>query len=164
MRSKDTVASLVQTSANREPEVGARSQVIEVKEEFSQAGGVSARGIDMSVDETIDISSDSESASSSEAETDLVSSEDERGAVEPLSKAPKIPKVTESPELNEVWMQNPSSKIVHAVARHGSQLSDIPITKCGRRADRSFNSVAVLTDWTAKCRVCFRGRRQPEVG
>ena len=92
MRSKDTVASLVQTSANHEPEVGARSQVIEGKEEFSEAGEVSARGIDMSVDETIDISSDSESASSSEAETDLVSSEDERGAVEPLLRLQRFPR------------------------------------------------------------------------
>ena len=66
--------------------------------------------------------------------------------------------------MNEVWMLNPSSKIVHAVVRHGLIQGGVPITRCGRRADKSFTSVAVLNDWTAKCHVCFKGRRQSEVG
>ena len=143
---------------------GDAGQVAEVKEEVSDADGASGEGLTMSLDETIDVSSESESASSSEAQTELESSEDEAVVMDQVSKAPRIVKVTESPDLNEVWLQNPSSKIVHAVAKHMCHNNSPPITKCGRRADKEFNSVAVLTDWTAKCRICFKGRRQPMVG
>ena len=158
------VAPFARTSHGQVPEAEPRNQAVEVKEESSEVDVVSGQGISLSVDETIDVSSESESADSSEAETDLMSSEDDGKIEEPPSKIPRILRVAESPEINEVWMQNPSSKVVHAVVRHGSSPSGVPITKCGRRADKSLTSVAVLTDWTAKCRVCFRGRRQPEVG
>ena len=154
-----------QPNEKLESQIANDSKVVEVKEEPSEVDGASAAGIDVSVTETVDVSSESESASSSEAETDLVSSEDEKvGVMEQPLKTPKVARVAESPDLNEVWMHNPSSKIVHAVSKHVSCLGSLSITKCGRRADQSFNSVAVLADWTAKCRICFRGRRQPEVG
>ena len=140
------------------------SKAVAVKAEPSEVDGASATGLDISVAETVDVSSESESASSSEAETALVSSDDDKGIVQQQLKIPKVSRVAESPDLNEVWMQNPSSKIVHAISKDVSRLGSLSITKCGRRADHSFNSVAVLTDWTAKCRICIRGRRQPEVG
>ena len=148
------------------PQEGAvsKSEVVEVKEENSEADGTSGRGITVSVADTIEVSSDSDSASSSEAETEMQSSADEQNGVGHVEPSQKIPRLSESPQLNEVWLQNPSSKIVHAVAVHDAMPGVVPITKCGRRAERSFNSVAVLNDWTAKCRVCFKGRRQPKVG
>ncbi len=158
-----------QPNEKLESQIANDSKVVEVKEEPSEVDGASAAGIDVSVAETVDVSSESESASSSEAETDLVSSEDEKGVMEQPLKTPKVARVAESPDLNEVWMQNPSSKIVHAVSKHVSCLGSLSITKCGRRADQSFNSVAVLTDWTAKCRICSevddsQKFAKPEVG
>ena len=104
------VAPFARTSDGQAPEAEPRNQAVEAKEEFSEVDVVSGQGISLSVDETIDVSSESESASSSEAETDLMSSEDDRKIEEPPSKIPRILRVAESPEINEVWMQNPSSK------------------------------------------------------
>ena len=161
---KTPVASFTKAADDHLPEAESKNPLSEVKEESSEVDVVSGLGVALSVNETIEVSSESDSASSSEAESNLISSEDERKGEEPSPKMPRIVRMAESPELNEVWVQNPSSKIVRAVVRHGSFQSGIPITKCGRRADKSFTSVAVLTDWAAKCRVCFKGRRQPEVG
>ena len=115
----------------------------EVKEEVVDADRTSGSGLDFSVIGTIDVSSESESASSSEAETQLESSEDE--VVEPAPKAQKFIRIAESPDLDEVWLQNPSSKIVHAVSKRMHPCSGPPVTKCGRRADKEFNSVAWRT-------------------
>ena len=161
---KTPVVNLVQPIDGQTKQLGAVSQDVEVKEEVSDADATSGADITMSLGETLDVSSESESASSSEAQTELESSEDEAIVRDQVPKAPTIVKVTESPDIHEVWLQNPSSKIVHAVVKHACQNNSPPITKCGRRADKEFNSVAVLTDWTAKCRICFKGRRQPMVG
>ena len=161
---KTPVASFTKVPDESLPEAELKNPSVEVKEETSEADAMSGQGVALSISETIEISSDSESASSSEAESNLFSSEDERkGDVTP-SKMPRFVRVPESPGMDEVWMQNPSTKIVHSVVRSESLQSGVHITKCGRRADKNFTSVAILNDWTAKCRVCFKGRRQPEVG
>lgn len=35
------------------------------------------------------------------------------------------------------------------------------LTKCGKVVTAHYNLLEVATDWTAKCRVCFSGRRAP---
>ena len=161
---KTPVASFTKVPDEKLPETELENPTLEVKEEASEADAMSGQGVALSISETIEISSDSDSASSSEAESNLFSSEDESKGEVTSSKMPRFSRVPESPGMNEVWMQNPSTKIVHAVVGHESLQSGVHITKCGRRADKNFTSVAILNDWTAKCRVCFKGRRQPEVG
>ena len=161
---KTPVASFTKVPDESLPEAKLKNPSVEVKEETSEADAMSGQGVALSISETIEISSDSESASSSEAESNLFSSEDERKGDVTSSKMPRFVRVPESPGMDEVWMQNPSTKIVRSVVRSESLQSGVHITKCGRRADKNFTSVAILNDWTAKCRVCFKGRRQPEVG
>jgi len=136
---------------------------LEVKEEVVESDGLSVK-VDSIPASEIEISSESEPESSTEGETDLESSSDEVEKFEPSPKVPRLFGVAESPPLHEVWIQNRSSKIIHAVDAVSQGQGGSVMTKCGRKSNDNFDSVAVVRDWTAKCRVCFKGRRQPEVG
>ena len=107
---KTPVASFIKVPDEKLPEAELKSPTLEVKEEMSEADAMSGLGVALSISETIEISSDSESASSSEAESDLFSSEDERKGEVTSSKMPRFSRVPESPGMNEVWMQNPSTR------------------------------------------------------
>ena len=72
---------------------------------------------------------------------------------------------------HHTWARNTKTKIVHE-CRHETpaRLDDSEtfkevmtgtLTSCGKVITASYQLVAGSCDWTAKCRVCFKGRRAP---
>ena len=135
----------------------------EVKEESLEVPHLSTEVKDDHQSVAIVSSSEDESESSG-AESGLSSTEDEAASDPEIvaGPGPKFPRPTpggESPAMNEVWMQHVHLKTVHIVSVGPGSL---PVTNCGRKCSDKMTSLAVLVDWTLKCRVCFRGRRLPK--
>ena len=110
------------------------------------------------------ISSSEDESDSSGAESGLSSTDDDIESDPEVVevKGPKFPKPNpkgESPSINEVWMQHVHLKTVHIVEAGAGAIA---VTKCGRKCSDKMASVAVLVDWTLKCRVCFKGKRLPQ--
>lgn len=69
------------------------------------------------------------------------------------------------------WVQNKKSRVIHAVADAADRVSDSEAgnlellrdsaTKCGRLTNSNFCVIRSISDWTYKCRICFRGLRDP---
>lgn len=108
------------------------------------------------VNEVIDVSSES-AADSSSTEGSASSSSEE--CLEDVRKRPvKFRAVGPSfPDASEQWFQHHKTKTIHATE---DVQSDVKVSKCGRRMGPHHKSVESIVDWTAKCRVCFLGRRQ----
>ena len=68
-------------------------------------------------------------------------------------------------------VKNVRSGIIHAVPDIGPEVTESvyangellqkKTTKCGRMTSSGFTIVQSIPDWTAKCRICFKGCRQP---
>lgn len=121
---------------------------------------------DMSVG-VIDITSDTES-SASESDSNACSSDGEDAFIsKSLPQPPGDPKA----ERHALQVRNVKSKIVHECCELFPRSSESSIdfesdvkglyTSCGRLIDDRFNLLSVVTDWTSRCRVCYKGRRDP---
>lgn len=108
------------------------------------------------VSETISISSDSEPDSSTSEGSGSSSSDvlQEVGEERPSKCRALGPSF---PDSSEQWFQHGKTKTIHATEDVDV---DIKITKCGRLIGGQHKQIDSLGDWTAKCRVCFLGRRQ----
>ena len=71
--------------------------------------------------------------------------------------------VRESPCAGEIWVQHGLLKTVHIAmsSSFASTGADSLVTSCGRACTSRMQKIDVLSNWTLKCRVCFKGRRQP---
>ena len=102
------------------------------------------------VTEVIDVSSESDADSSSTEEAACSSSEDPQ--IADVERPSKI-----FPDASEQWFQHVKTKTIHAA---DDVDVDVKVSRCGRRMGPCHRSVQSIVDWTAKCRVCFLGRRQ----
>ena len=74
-------------------------------------------------------------------------------------------------DADDAWVQHKKTKVIHAIAGAGSlvsgsvyangELVQNRATKCGRLAGANFAVVTTIEDWTSKCRLCFKGKRDP---
>ena len=74
-------------------------------------------------------------------------------------------------DYNDAWVQHKKTKIIHAIKDMGHQVSDSvyangelvqgKATRCGRLTSSNFTVVTEIADWTSKCRLCFKGNRDP---
>ncbi len=108
------------------------------------------------VTEVVEVSSDSDCDSSSTENAASSSSED---FLRPVEERPfKSRAVGPSfPDASEQWFQHSQTKTIHATEDVNA---DTKVSKCGRRLGSRFRNVPQVVDWTAKCRICFLGRRQ----
>ena len=109
-------------------------------------------------------SSDSISSSSNceDAESD-----DEKG--NEVSDSEKPPSVQSF--LHDAFVKNSKTGIIHRIPDIGLEVSGSvyangelvqgKTTKCGRLASSGYSIVEAIPDWTAKCRICFKGCRAP---
>ena len=75
-------------------------------------------------------------------------------------------------QLIDAMVRNEKTKTIHSVADIGYLVTDSvyanheilqgQTTKCGRATQSGYVVIKQVDDWTLKCRVCFRGCRQPE--
>ena len=124
------------------------------------------------VEEVIEIESDdTESSTSTSNPEDASSGDDEALASEVFE-----------PVGDSLWtdqeryalVRHGKSKIIHTIpglepfksdSRYeNSELMQNKFTACGRNVSKFFEPCLKIVDWTAKCRLCFRGRRQPPKG
>ena len=109
------------------------------------------------------VTTDSETSTSGE---DFAESEAEmEGELEP-SDANVF---NEDPD--DAWVQNKKSKVIHAIEGLGSKVTESvyangeliqnQATRCGRMTSSNFTVISKIDDWTSKCRLCFKGRRDP---
>ena len=106
--------------------------------------------------EVVEVSSDSDADASSTENAASSSSED---FLQPVEERPsKFRAVGPSfPDASEQWFQHSQTKTIHATEDVDAE---VKVSKCGRRLGSRFRSVPQVVDWTAKCRICFLGRRQ----
>jgi hypothetical protein len=74
-------------------------------------------------------------------------------------------------DYNDTWVQHKKTKIIHAIKDMGHQVPDSvdangelvqnKATRCGRLTNSNFTIVKEIADWTSKCRLCFKGNRDP---
>ena len=74
-------------------------------------------------------------------------------------------------DADDAWVQHKKTKVIHAITGAGSlvsgsvyangELVQNRATKCGRLASANFVVVTTIEDWTSKCRLCFKGKRDP---
>ncbi len=106
----------------------------------------------------VEVSSSSESSSEDGDSEPDSSSDDEQLGVGDTSKRVRLSACEELPEEDEKWVKHKRTKIVHRCWD-----SDVAMTFCGRTVNNMFNRIQSITDWTGKCRICFRGSRGPVV-
>ena len=109
-------------------------------------------------------SSESDTCSNTSGEADAMDLEPDRDAVDQLTYAIEQ-------KGHFVWARNSKTRIVHECrsemhVRLDDQEAFKAImvgtaTSCGRITTDSYKLVSGPCDWTAKCRVCFKGRRAP---
>ena len=120
----------------------------------------------------IEISSTSSSNMSSSASSDAISDEQEFEQTEHVSETPCVPTVESlCMSASEAFLRLKHSVIVHGCKADridGTQCEEAILanlrgktTECGRVVDQRFLLVPSISDWTTKCRICFRGRREP---
>ena len=74
-------------------------------------------------------------------------------------------------DYNDAWVQHKKTKSIHAISDIEHQVSDSvyangelvqgKATRCGRLTSSNFTVVKEIADWTSKCRLCFKGNRDP---
>jgi hypothetical protein len=118
----------------------------------------------------IELSSDSETESSES--NSVVDSSDEDDAID-LDSDPEGEEHCEVVGKADygIATRNLKTKVVHecrdkSPVVFGNQddflaAMEGELTKCGRMVTKQFALVTGNFDWTAKCRVCFKGRRDP---
>ena len=115
------------------------------------------------IDEIDLVTTDSETSTSGE---DFAESEAEmEGELEPADANV----LNEDPD--DAWVQNKKSKVIHAIEGLGSKVTESvyangelmqnQATRCGRMTSSNFTVISHIDDWTSKCRLCFKGRRDP---
>ena len=130
----------------------------EVKEEVTFPEGAS-----IVMDEIDLVTTESETSTSGE---DFATSEAEaEGELEPADA-----NILREDE-DDAWVQHKKTKVIHAIAGAGSlvsasvyangELVQNRATKCGRLAGANFVVITTIEDWTSKCRLCFKGKRDP---
>ena len=121
--------------------------------------------------EVIELSSDSDCDSSESASVANTTDQDEAIDLDPEGSDLETPAVETVPSFDEVVARNDKTKIVHEcrdkvmfaidTQQIFQEVMKGTLTKCGRVINESYKLVNVSFDWTAKCRVCFKGRRAP---
>ena len=131
-----------------------------VKHELTSTAGV---------EEVIEIESDDTESSTSTSNPEDASSGDDGStaaeAFEPFGIS------ISSDQEQHALVRHCKSKIIHTVPSldpfksdskyENSELMQNKFTACGRNVSKFFEPCLKIVDWTAKCRLCFRGRRQP---
>ena len=119
--------------------------------------------------QVIELTSSSE-GDSSESETCGSTSGDD-GSID-LDDDEPAPLVNTCPSSDMVMVKNKKTKVVHEACNDsGNPIEDNAafeeallgkLTKCGHVITASYQIAMLPIDWTAKCRVCYKGRRQPQ--
>ena len=111
-------------------------------------------------------------------EIDLVTSESETstsGSDFALSEPEQDDELEPAYALHEdpadAWVQNKKSKVIHIIEGMGHMVTDSvyangelvqdKATKCGRLTNTNFVVIRSIEDWTSKCRLCLKDRRDP---
>lgn len=158
-----------ETGAGRGKTVGAVSAVTEDRTDVKSEASWSCLGPGLEVG-VIDLSSESE-AESSESNS-VQDSSDEDDAIDLDSETEGNEKLADEGDLGHgVVAKNLKTKVVHECRNRTSFVlgcqddflaaMEGETTKCGRMITKQFALVCGSFDWTAKCRVCFKGRRDP---
>ena len=110
--------------------------------------------------------SDSSSQTSSSNEDDAESECEKQDEVSETEDRPNA-----QAAIEDAFVRNDKSKIIHRIPGIGSETSSsvyansellqAKTTKCGRLTSAGFTIVGSIPDWTAKCRICFKGCRAP---
>ena len=141
-------------------------QIEEVKEEPNQ---------DVRVDELVDLvcesASDSDTSSFNSDFEDSDVGEPESGDYDCLKPPSKRARLLVEYTKEDAFVRNSRSKIIHCIPGVGDQVSQSVylngnlmqqnFTACGRSTASNYTVVQEIADWTAKCRVCFKGKRGP---
>ena len=114
------------------------------------------------------VSSSSESPSSTSGSEDVNSDDEKDYEVE--TGAPSAMSLLQT-AVTDAFVRNGTTGTVHAVPGVGDRVSQSVYangellqrrtTRCGRMTSSGFTIVHTISDWTAKCRICFRGCREP---
>ena len=112
------------------------------------------------------VSSSSDSPSSTSGSEDVESDGEQDDEVEAAS-----PEAIVQEWDGEAFVKNAKTTTIHSVPDVGhlvtdstyanSELLQRRTTRCGRMTSSGFTVVRFIEDWTLKCRICFKGRRQP---
>ena len=112
------------------------------------------------------VSSSSDSPSSTSGSEDVESDGEQDDEVEAAS-----PEAIVQEWDGEAFVKNTKTTTIHSVPDVGhlvtdstyanSELPQRRTTRCGRMTSSGFTVVRFIEDWTLKCRICFKGRRQP---
>ena len=116
--------------------------------------------------ETISVT-ESESTTSTSGMECINSSDEDKEGDQQLGSVPDPLR-----QLIDAMVRNEKTKTIHSVADIGYLVTDSvyanheilqgQTTKCGRATQSGYVVIKQVDDWTLKCRVCFRGCRQPE--
>lgn len=146
---------------HREP--GPQGAPIEVKEDDSLTLAADLGDGHAAV---VNLATESESETSTSGCDDVSSDEERPIEVSDGGDEPKAEHV-----LKDAFVKNKSSGIIHRIPDVGHEVSDSVygngelmqrrVTKCGRMTSSGFAVLQTIEDWTAKCRICFKGCRAP---
>ena len=139
-------------------------QFEEVKEELNQG---------IQVDELVDLvsesASDSDTSSFNSDFEDSDVDEPESGDYDCLKPPSKRARLLVEYTKEDAFVRNNRSKIIHCIPGLGDQVSQSVYSNgnlmqqnfaaCGRSTASNYSVVHEIADWTAKCRVCFKGKR-----
>ena len=114
----------------------------------------------------VDLVTESESETSTSGCEDAFSDEERQSEVSDGDVEPSAEHV-----LKDAFVKNKSSGIIHRIPDVGHKVSGSVygngellqrrVTKCGRMTSSGFIVMQTIEDWTAKCRICFKGCRAP---
>ena len=124
-----------------------------------------------SLAEPIEVSSDDETDSSDSDTCDGTSGEDEPMDLDEVLTEKSKEHRNSKPLEPQLLVKNVKTKVVHELrdqilgdvqsADELTRLAMGQLTKCGKLVTKHYGPAVVPLDWTAKCRVCFHGRRAP---
>ncbi len=141
-------------------------QVDEIKEEQNP----DIQGDDL-VDLVSESASDSDTLSFNSDFEDSDVDEPESGDYNCLKAPQKRARLMVEYTKDDAFVRNNRSKIIHCIPGVGDQVSQSvyangnlmqqKFTACGRSKSSNYSGVHETADWTAKCRVCCKGKRGP---
>ncbi len=115
--------------------------------------------------------SDSDTSSFNSDFEDSDVDEPESGDYDCLKPPSKRARLLVEYTKEDAFARNNRSKVIHCIPGAGDQVSQSVysngnlmqqnFTACGRSTASNYTVVHEITDWTAKCRVCFKGKRGP---
>ena len=146
---------------------GAEATAVDVKSEASWSAmspGNTGCGV-------IELTSSSEGESSESNTCSSTSGEDEPIDLDPPAGDEASREPVAVGDVDGIMIKNNKTKIVHEViVEHGfrEMFQSDPLaflkgklTKCGHVVTANYHALTGPIDWTAKCRVCYKGRRAP---